>query len=739
MPLLFDKCWRTTILIVALLLSESSKTLVEAGSPPPASGGGGTGSTWCPMPRKGTIRSPAPAIRGNIDPEGMSKNMSAITSSAWPQSRQVSREFDFYDRTALSPTSMPHTTGDKNLPPGRERISNETLTVPEDFGSPEIGPFYQLTAQPASSGSPMNPAPIIVSNPPITSGAARSGSQHQGASGLSVGSTSPTTTGGGDNTPTAPITGAQSLPPMNPRPSPNAPMQGEVSLSSTFVLPAGYNIRIKSLDFRDTDVKDALRGLAGLVNLNLMLANDITGNITILFNDVTVEDAMNTILRSQNLAFSWDTTILRIYKAENAPLSTAIFPITNAIASDVKSIIDKTLTPSRGSSEIDPRTNSLIIKDTPNVIENIRNLLPQIDIKETTVDIQTRPVTEVFYLDYVDAVNLTGPINMVVPGASIQTYSSAQSSQAAAAGGAAGGGTPSAGRMDMMIITATQNSLDKIRELITKLDIAPIQVTIDAHIYEINLNEEERLGINWQKSIPIPGTTENAFSANIAPETSDAGGTGVFRFGSLNVNQFTALLAMLKTHDFAKVLSNPVITTLNNRQANITVGQAISFISASNVNAQTGNVSNTVSQVNANITLLVTPSVTGNDEVFLNINPTISSVLGFTTLGGNATPNLSNRSAQTQVIVKNNHTIVIGGMIKTDKSDSISKVPFLGDLPGIGKMFQKKTSSETRTELIIFITPHIVRDHSAPSTASLQDKSGKKIVALPEPRLSVQP
>jgi len=180
------------------------------------------------------------------------------------------------------------------------------------------------------------------------------------------------------------------------------------------------------------------------------------------------------------------------------------------------------------------------------------------------------------------------------------------------------------------------------------------------------------------------------------------------------------------------VLSNPVITTLNNRQANITVGQAIPYVSASQVNAETGQVTNTISQANANISLQVTPSVTGNDEVFLDINPTISSVLGFTTLGGNSTPNLSNRTAQTQVIVRNNHTIVIGGMIKTDKSDTISKVPFLGDLPGIGKLFQKKTTKETRTELIIFITPHIVRP--GPKSRSLETAN----VGF-TPRVSVQP
>lgn len=498
--------------------------------------------------------------------------------------------------------------------------------------------------------------------------------------------------------------------------------------TSKVSFPPERNIRITSLDFRQTNVTDALRSLAQLININLMLSPGIQGQVTILFSDVTLEEAFNTILTSYDLSFVWEGTILRVFPKSSAPLQTRIFAIQHTNAAQIKPIIDRMLTPNRGESEIDARTNSLLITDTVDKLAEIRSILPQIDVSETLVDISSRPITEVFYLDYTDATPLRAPIEMLAPTVQIQEFSSSQASQAGAAGGTTGG------RMDMMIITDTQSNLSRIRELIEKLDMPPIQVTIDAHIYEIDKNEEERLGINWQKSIPIPGTEESLLDIKISPETSDAGGTGVFRFGSLDVNQFRALLAMLKTHSFARVLSNPVITTLNNREANITVGQAIPYISASQVNAETGQITNTVGQANADISLVVTPSVTGNDEVFLDIQPTISSVLGFTELGGNATPNISSRSAQTQVIVKNNHTIVIGGMIKTDKSESMSKVPFFGDLPGIGKLFQRKSFRETRTELIIFITPHIVqreanRHKTMPSTRQ----------PFVTPRLSLQP
>ena len=483
---------------------------------------------------------------------------------------------------------------------------------------------------------------------------------------------------------------------------------------SSISFPPNKNIKIKSLDFRQTDVADALRSLARIININLMLGNGVSGKtVTVLFNDVTMEEAFNTLLVNFDLSFSWEGKILRIFPSNEAPTFTRIFSIQHTNAVEIQPMIARLMS-EKGKSELDSRTNSIIVTDTLAKLTEIENMLPQIDVQETGLEITSRPVTEVFYLNYADASTITEAIQMLSEGAKIKEFSSSAASQA----GAAGGGSTT-GRMDMMIITDTLTNLDRIRELIDKLDVPPIQVTIDAHIYEIDKNKEEQMGVNWQKNIPVAGMSEsNLFTATIAPMSDTAGGTGVFRFGSLDVNQFTAVLSMLNTGSFAKVLSNPVITTLNNRSANITVGQAISYISASTV-SEGGQVSNEVSQANANISLDVTPSVTGNDEVFLDITPNISSVLGYTTLGGNSTPNLSNRSAKTQVICKNNHTIVIGGMIKTDKNESVNKVPILGNLPGIGKLFQSKTTKESRTELIIFITPHIVKEKVAKHNSSV--------------------
>ncbi|MBF0408501.1 MAG: type II secretion system protein GspD [Candidatus Riflebacteria bacterium] len=653
----------TAVLIAALLVGYGRSSDVEAGQ------------------RKRIIRIINPSIKQETSSPGLVKPLPTVKNPVWEASRKPSRRLDGFDSSPfLKKVEFP------------KLKENESAVFISELADVAYNPPSSLMADRV-----MNEATSLFKKPESAPAVPEA--------------IPPQKKSQGDSAP-SPVTGALPLTLLSPEPPKKTEIAeaevveediGQTSTSKTFKLPSEMNIKLKSLDFRDTEVKDALRGLANLISLNLIIESNVAGNITILFSEISLEDAFRTIMKSLKLVYVWEGSILRIFRAEDAPLVTKIFNIQNANAQKVKEIIDKMLTPSRGSAEFDSRTNSVMVKDTPEVIESIMDVLPRIDIRESVVDVQSRPVTEVFYLDYVDAANLSEPIKMIAPEAKIQAYSSTQASQA---GASSGGGT---GRQDMMIITDTQNSLEKIRELIGKLDVSPTQVIIDAHIYEIDLNEEERLGINWQKQIPIAGTTENLFDMSISPEDANAGGTGVFRFGTLGVNQFRALLAMLQTKSFAKVLSNPVITTLNNKPANITVGQAIPYISGSTTDVN-GQVTSQVAQVNANITLDVTPSVTGNDEVFLDIKPQITSILGFTTLSGNSTPNLSQRSAQTQVIVRNNHTIVIGGMIKTDKSDTLTKVPYLGDIPGLGKLFRKKTVKETRTELIIFITPHIIRN-----------------------------
>ena len=175
-----------------------------------------------------------------------------------------------------------------------------------------------------------------------------------------------------------------------------------------------------------------------------------------------MEEAFNTILVNFDLSFSWEGKILRIFPTRSAPVFTRIFTIQHTNAADLEQMVTRLLS-ERGKLELDPRTNAIIITDTLAKLTEIENMLPKIDVKETSLEITSRPVTEVFYLNYADAGSIEEAITMISENAKISKYSRSAASQA----GAANGGS-SAGRLDMMIITDTLNNLDRIRELIDK-------------------------------------------------------------------------------------------------------------------------------------------------------------------------------------------------------------------------------------------------------------------------------
>ena len=141
--------------------------------------------------------------------------------------------------------------------------------------------------------------------------------------------------------------------------------QAGVDIQRSYLsFPPNKNIRIKSLDFRQTDVADALRSLSRIININLMLGNGVSGkSVTVLFNDVTMEEAFNTLLVNFDLSFSWEGKILRIFPSNEAPTFTRIFSIQHTNAVEIQPMIARLMS-EKGKSELDSRTNSIIVTDT---------------------------------------------------------------------------------------------------------------------------------------------------------------------------------------------------------------------------------------------------------------------------------------------------------------------------------------------------------------------------------------
>ncbi len=186
---------------------------------------------------------------------------------------------------------------------------------------------------------------------------------------------------------------------------------------------------------------------------------------------------------------------------------------------------------------------------------------------------------------------------------------------------------------------------------------------------------------------------------------------GTFKFKGVEFLSIGALLRAVQTDTDVNVLSTPNILTTDNQKAEIMVGQNVPFKTGQTQNATTGSgtLFNTIERKDVGIKLSLTPQITSDDNVRLDINQEISDVIESSSLN-DAGPTTSKRSASTTVVVKDRETMVIGGLIRDNVTSSTMKVPLLGDIPILGWLFKYKTSRVEKTNLMIFITPYIIKN-----------------------------
>ncbi|HAT73345.1 MAG TPA: hypothetical protein DCS63_11080 [Elusimicrobia bacterium] len=257
-----------------------------------------------------------------------------------------------------------------------------------------------------------------------------------------------------------------------------------------------------------------------------------------------------------------------------------------------------------------------------------------------------------------------------------------------------------------LIVTDSPMGIEVTSRLIKNLDRRPRQVVIEAKFVEMSLQDDYHLGIQWfansvknngvysQASIPIP------FAETIY---------GAFTMGRMNANSnLEATIMAAAQKGKAKVLSDPKITTLNNKEANIDITQQTPY-TTEEWSATTPPVRTIKSvYVTTGIMLKVTPVINSDGRILMKVKPSVSQVAKATILGG--APGIDTRQADTNVIVRNGETIVIGGLITDTQSNTVYKVPLLGDIPLIGWLFRKKSVLRSRMELLIFVTPRIMEE-----------------------------
>jgi type IV pilus assembly protein PilQ len=269
-------------------------------------------------------------------------------------------------------------------------------------------------------------------------------------------------------------------------------------------------------------------------------------------------------------------------------------------------------------------------------------------------------------------------------------------------------------RTNTLIVTDIDRHINLISGVVKKLDTTTPQVLIESKIVETNFTDTENLGVDWLVEAtangserpniwPFTTSSESKYLPDSIPSTEEG-----FTYGTLDFSQVQAVFEALRTKNDTNIISNPRVVTLDNQAAEIIVGEQYP------IPTYTYNEDQARLQVSGweykdiGMIFNVTPTVNSAGYVSLTVFPKITDITGFVTVENTTLPRLSNESAKTNVMVKDGDTLVIGGLIKKKVIDVKKKTPFLGDIPIMGYVFQKKEKTDTKTDLLIFITPHIM-------------------------------
>ena len=411
-----------------------------------------------------------------------------------------------------------------------------------------------------------------------------------------------------------------------------------------------------SVNLKDVDLKDFFRLIHEISGLNVVLDPNVKGTLTIVLDDVPWDQALDIVLKNNDLARQLEGNVLRIAtvdtmrkeaesrRAQVEAEALAVDKVTvtrflsYAHSKDVVPTVKSFLT-QRGDVIADDRTNALIIQDIPSVMPSIDRLLTQLDRKTQEVEIEARVVaaTRSFARDIGTQLGF------------------GWGNGKTAVGGASSVGTSP----------------------ITVGGLTPGYITVG--------------GSTTGSTIPL-------FS-NL-PVTSPSSGLS-FVNASNNV-RIDAILTMAESRGLLKILSRPRVVTQNNIQALVRQGVRVPIVTQ----AQLGGPP-TVTYVDAFLRLTVVPQITSEGTIFLNVDVENTTPDFGRTVQGN--PTLITQQATTQVLVTDGGTVVIGGVIQTQNSVNVAQVPLLGNIPFLGNLFKHTTVSTSNQELIFFITPRIIQ------------------------------
>lgn len=381
------------------------------------------------------------------------------------------------------------------------------------------------------------------------------------------------------------------------------------------------------------------------------------------------------------------------------------------------------------------RLNALIVMGSKAEIEEIRELVAKLDVKV----IAGQGQIHVVYLQNSEAEKISSVLSTLTAGAGkVPRKAPAAAGQAATPavaefeGGIKITADPST---NSLIIICSPQDFQTLREVIDKLDIPRRQVYVEAAIVEVSLSRQRELGFSFSAGAEVDsggavvGSAPGGLNTLLISPQTVASLSGLFAGGmgelvtlpdGTEVPSFGAILKALASNSDIDILSTPHLLTSDNEEAQIIIGENVPFITGQNVTA--GGVMQTqIQRQDVGITLRITPQINESDTVRLKIYQEISAVSESPPQGFNVNTQgliTRKRSAETTIVAQDKQTVAIGGLIEDQVSESVSRVPILGDIPIIGWLFRSSTRTNRKTNLLIFLTPYIAENPAHLSTIS---------------------
>ena len=390
--------------------------------------------------------------------------------------------------------------------------------------------------------------------------------------------------------------------------------------------------------FVGASIQEVLRVLSRQYSLNMVVGDEVKGNVTVQLDDVTLSDALNAVLKTHGYHYIVDNNVIYV--------------------------------------------------------------------KPFSQDINGELTTKVFQLKYLDGFNLKATLEPLLSSkGKIEALISENVKEEVNQ------------RSDIMVVTDLWENVKTLSDVIQTIDVPIQQLNIEVRLVEVLMSDEKQVGINLPKKVEV-SMTGGETTAPIT-QAQQAGGQQRFlsawyelpqidnnlNWGVLTVDELKASLDYLARDNNSRIVSNPKVTTLNNKKASIKIGTEIPIQEISR--GISGDlISFRYKEINLNLDVI--PRINENEMITLDVHPMLEEIIGFTGPTDYQQPITSKREVQTTVTVKDGETLVLGGLIKETNNKVVEKVWLLGDIPLLKYLFSASTTKKEKTDLLIFITPKIM-------------------------------